>query len=39
MAKAYKPARSDKFAFGLWTVMNRGADPFGAPTRKPLDPL
>ncbi|MCX8037353.1 MAG: xylose isomerase [Candidatus Sumerlaeia bacterium] len=39
MAKTYKPAKSDKFAFGLWTVMNRGADPFGAPTRKPLDPL
>lgn len=27
------------FSFGLWTVMNRGADPFGAPTRAPLDPL
>ncbi len=27
------------FSFGLWTVMNRGADPFGAPTRSPLDPL
>ncbi len=39
MGKTYKPAKSDKFAFGLWTVMNRGADPFGAPTRKPLDPL
>src|SRR3989442_4558210 len=25
------------FSFGLWTVMNRGADPFGAPTRTPLD--
>ena len=28
-----------RFSFGLWTVMNRGADPFGAPTRSPLDPL
>ncbi len=27
------------FSFGLWTVMNRGADPFGGPTRAPLDPL
>ncbi|MBI2200891.1 MAG: xylose isomerase [Armatimonadetes bacterium] len=27
------------FSFGLRTVMNRGADPFGAPTRSPLDPL
>lgn len=27
------------FSFGLWTVMNRGTDPFGAPTRSPLDPL
>lgn len=27
------------YSFGLWTVMNRGADPFGVPTRAPLDPL
>jgi xylose isomerase len=27
------------FSFGLWTVMNRGADPFGTPTRAPFDPL
>lgn len=27
------------YGFGLWTVMNRGADSFGAPTRAPLDPL
>jgi len=39
MAKAYRPRKGDKFAFGLWTVMNRGADPFGAPTRKPLSPF
>src|SRR5688572_14204081 len=30
---------SDKFTFGLWTVGNRGADPFGLPTRPVLDPL
>ena len=39
MAKGYRPTKSDKFAFGLWTVMNRGGDPFGAPTRKPLSPF
>ncbi|MDQ7851108.1 MAG: TIM barrel protein [Armatimonadota bacterium] len=27
------------YSFGLWTVMHRGADPFGAPTRAPLGPL
>lgn len=33
---AYQPTASDKFAFGLWCVMNVGADPFGAATRKAL---
>jgi xylose isomerase len=28
-----KPRRKDKFAFGVWCVMNRGADPFGVATR------
>jgi len=28
-----------KFTFGLWTVGNPGRDPFGAPTREPLDPV
>lgn len=27
------------FSFGLWTIMHRGADPFGAPTRAPRDPV
>jgi len=27
------------FSFGLWTVMHRGGDPFGQPTRAALDPL
>ncbi|QEO08737.1 xylose isomerase [Protaetiibacter larvae] len=31
------PTRADKFSFGLWTVGYNGADPFGGPTRKPLD--
>lgn len=32
------PQPSDKFTFGLWTVGNPGRDPFGDPTRKPLEP-
>ena len=36
MAKKIAVKKSDKFAFGLWTVMNRGADPFGEATRPPL---
>lgn len=31
------PTPSDKFTFGLWTVGYNGTDPFGGPTRKPLD--
>jgi xylose isomerase len=31
--------REDKFSFGLWTVGWRAADPFGEPTRPPLDPV
>ena len=27
------------FSFGLWTIMHRGGDPFGAPTRGPRYPL
>lgn len=34
-----KPQKSDRFAFGLWTIQNTGRDPFGAPTREPIDPL
>jgi xylose isomerase len=36
---AFMPAHSDRFAFGVWCVMNRGRDPFGEPTRKPVDAL
>jgi xylose isomerase len=28
-----------RFTFGLWTVGNPGRDPFGDPTRAPLDPV
>lgn len=31
------PTRADKFSFGLWTVGYPGNDPFGGPTRPPLD--
>jgi len=38
MSEAYKPTKADKFTFGLWTVGNRGRDPFGMETRPALDP-
>ena len=31
------PTRDDRFSFGLWTVGYNGSDPFGGPTRPPLD--
>jgi xylose isomerase len=34
-----KPAAEDKFTFGLWTVGNRGRDPFGEPVRPVVDPV
>src|SRR5438132_574836 len=36
---AYEPHPDDRFTFGLWTVGNRGRDPFGHETRPPLDPV
>ncbi|GAB3592649.1 xylose isomerase [Angustibacter peucedani] len=33
------PTPEDKFSFGLWTVGYAGRDPFGEPTRAPLDPV
>jgi len=35
----YQPQKSDKFTFGLWTVGNRGRDPFGDATRESLSPI
>ena len=29
MSDPFDPGPSDRFTFGLWTVGNRGADPFG----------
>lgn len=34
-----EPRPSDKFTFGLWTVGNRGRDPFGDATRPSLSPI
>jgi len=31
------PTKADQFSFGLWTIGYNGADPFGGPTRAPLD--
>src|SRR5580765_7207860 len=36
---SYEPTTADKFTFGLWTVGNRGRDPFGEFVRPPLDPV
>lgn len=35
----YAPRKEEKFSFGLWTVGNRGRDPFGDFVRPPLDPV
>ncbi|AMM22184.1 xylose isomerase [Frondihabitans sp. PAMC 28766] len=34
---ATTPTREDRFSFGLWTIGYNGNDPFGGPTRPPLD--
>jgi len=39
MKNKYNPERKDKFTFGLWTVGNPGADPFGLPTRAKVSPV
>ena len=38
MSDAYQPQPAHKFTFGLWTISNRGRDPFGEPVREPLAP-
>jgi xylose isomerase len=35
----YTPRPEDKFTFGLWTVGNRGRDPFGDAVRETLAPV
>ncbi|MEY2421616.1 MAG: xylose isomerase [Acidimicrobiaceae bacterium] len=39
MSDEYMPTTDDRFTFGLWTVGNRGRDPFGFETRPKLDPV
>jgi xylose isomerase len=38
MPDAYTPRPEDKFSFGLWTVGNRGRDPFGDAVREAIAP-
>src|SRR5690349_16518899 len=38
MTDAFTPRAEHKFSFGLWTVGNRGRDPFGDVVRDPLPP-
>jgi xylose isomerase len=35
----FEPTKADKFTFGLWTVGNRGGDPFGPAVRPPISPV
>lgn len=35
----FTPKPEHHFTFGLWTVGNRGRDPFGLEVRPPLDPV
>ncbi len=39
MSDAYTPRAEHKFSFGLWTISNRGRDPFGDVVREPLKPV
>src|SRR5436190_15023523 len=39
MSDAYAPRPEDKFSFGLWTIGNRGRDPFGDVVRDALAPV
>ena len=34
-----QPTAADQFSFGLWTVGWQARDPFGDPTRAPIDPV
>lgn len=39
MSDKYAPRPEHKFSFGLWTVGNRGRDPFGSEVRPVLKPV
>jgi xylose isomerase len=36
---SYQPKPEDKFSFGLWTLGNRGRDPFGDAVRRTIPPV
>src|SRR6266705_315731 len=38
-SEQYAPKKEDKFSFGLWTVGNRGRDPFGDFVRPAISPV
>lgn len=38
MSGDFQPKPEHRFTFGLWTIGNRGRDPFGDPTRESLPP-
>src|ERR1700688_2929100 len=38
-AGTFQPKPEHKFSFGLWTVGNRGRDPFGDFVRPPISPV
>jgi xylose isomerase len=39
MPDAFDPTPADRFTFGLWTVGNPGADPFGGRVRPRISPV
>ncbi len=39
MTDIYQPKQDDRFTFGLWTVGNRGRDPFGEAVRPAISPI
>jgi len=39
MTDPYQPKPEDRFTFGLWTVGNRGRDPFGEAVRPSISPI
>src|SRR5829696_1256384 len=39
VSDAFTPTPEHHFTFGLWTVGNRGRDPFGDAVRPTLDPV
>ncbi|MGH9552110.1 MAG: xylose isomerase, partial [Terriglobales bacterium] len=38
MHDEFSPKKEDRFTFGLWTVGNRGRDPFGDAVRESMSP-